>query len=295
MSAVDSLAAWGILRAPEVAAIAAGVGLELAAAATLLEKESAGGRNVWGHDSVSTGGYYEKGGPVTRENYTAWKPHRGRLGSQGVGPCQLTWPGYQDQADRAGGCWDPLVSMRVGFAVLAGHIGRHGLRDGFRRYNGSGPAAERYADDAMAKLAKWRDRLGTHHPSPAPRGGPLMALSDAEQGELLALVRTLHHQLYAGEGDPATGRAGWRTWAGGTDETLTVVDYLRRANVETRQLHPNLISLHQKVDRLTARETDRATPPAGPGGGAPVDLDALAARVVELLAQRLAQSNNQER
>lgn len=104
MSAADSLAAWGILRAAAVVELAELVGLELAAAAVLLEKESAGGLNIWGHDPVSTGGHYRKGGPVTRENYTAWRPHRGRLGAQGVGPCQLTWSGYQDQADDLGGC-----------------------------------------------------------------------------------------------------------------------------------------------------------------------------------------------
>lgn len=295
-AAVDSLAAWGIQRPREVLEIAAAVGLELACAAVLLEKESGGGRNVWGHDAVPTGGFYDKGDPVTRDAYLAWKPHRGRLGSQGVGPCQLTWSGYQDQADALGGCWDPAVNMRVGFRVLADLIGQHGARDGFRRYNGSGPAAQRYADDAMRKLAKWRDRLGTT-PAPRPRGGFLMALNDAEQGELLALVRTLHHQLYAGEGDQQTGRAGWPTWAGGTGETLTVVDYLRRANVETRQVHPSLTSLHQKVDALAARVPDRPVEATAvlPVGGDPVDLDALAARVVDLLAHRLGRLDNEER
>jgi hypothetical protein len=49
--------------------------------------------------------------------------------------------------------------------VLAGLIRVAGVRDGFRRYNGAGPAAEAYADDAMARLARWRAYLAT---APAP-------------------------------------------------------------------------------------------------------------------------------
>lgn len=164
----DRLTAWGILRAEQTVTAARAAGLELACAATLLEKESYGGRNVWGSDPVQTGGTYVKGSEVTRAAYLAYKARRRELGAQGVGPCQLTWPGFQDQADARGGCWDPAVNMAVGFETLAQLIRSHGLRDGFRRYNGSGPAAERYATDALGKLAAWRDRLGTV-PSPTPR------------------------------------------------------------------------------------------------------------------------------
>lgn len=169
MAATETLALWGVLRAPEVVELAAAVGLELAAAAVLLEKESGGGRNVWGSDAVQTGGFYAKGAAVTRENYTAWKPNRSRLGSQGVGPCQLTWSGYQDQADQLGGCWDWRHNVRVGFAALVQLQRQYGVRDGFRRYNGSGPMAERYADDAMTKLGRWRTRLGPAAASPVPQ------------------------------------------------------------------------------------------------------------------------------
>jgi len=140
--------------------LADAAGLELACAAVLLLKESDGGHNVWGHDGVDTGGYYEKGGEVTREAYEAWRPHRARLGSQGVGPTQLTWPAYQALADARGGCWDWATNVRVGFEILAGHIREHGVWDGFRAYNGTGERAERYADDAMDRLVDWRERLG---------------------------------------------------------------------------------------------------------------------------------------
>jgi hypothetical protein len=162
MTAADVLAKHGTQRAAEVVELAAAAGLELAAAATLLEKESGGGRNVWGHDNVKTGGHYVKGAEVTEEAYRNYKAarDRGQVGSQGVGPTQLTFKGFQDRADQRGGCFDWRVNCAVGFEILADHIRRLGTRDGFRAYNGSGPAAEAYAKDAMGKLAAWQSRLG---------------------------------------------------------------------------------------------------------------------------------------
>jgi hypothetical protein len=121
---------------------------------------------------VRTGGAYVKGGEVTRDNYQAYRRARkaGTAGAQGVGPCQLTYSPFQDQADAAGGCWDWRANVLTGFTILAGLIRHAGERDGFRRYNGSGPAAERYADDAVARLARWRALLAdTTTSSPAPQ------------------------------------------------------------------------------------------------------------------------------
>jgi hypothetical protein len=187
-AAVDTLAARRIVHPAAVVELAAAADLELAAAAVLLEKESGGGRNLWGHDGVDTGGFYRKGAPVTREAYEAWKPHRGRLGSQGVGPCQLTWPGFQDRADARGGCWDWRVNVAVGFEILADLIRAHGIRGGFRRYNGSGPAADRYAVDALARLERWRARLGPD------RAGPGPVLRRRDRGRV---VEELQHALNA--------------------------------------------------------------------------------------------------
>lgn len=162
----EVLAANGLLRAPEIVELAAKVGIELAVAATMVQKES-GGRNVWGSDAVNTAGIYVKGSEVTREAYLRYKAVRKTIGAQGVGPAQLTWSGYQDQADAIGGCWDWRCNLTVGLQALRDNINRSDLRSGFRAYNGSGPAAEAYADDAMAKLATWRQRL-TAAPAPAP-------------------------------------------------------------------------------------------------------------------------------
>lgn len=164
--AAGVLGGHGILRPAEVVELAAKVGLDLAAAATLLEKESGGGRNVWGSDAVNTGGIYTKGAPVTREAYLAYKARRRELGCQGVGPTQLTYGPFQDQADQAGGCWDWRANTETGFRILADHIRRLGLRAGFRAYNGSGPAAERYADDAMTRYRIWQARLAGAQTAP---------------------------------------------------------------------------------------------------------------------------------
>jgi hypothetical protein len=188
MTAAEVLAKHGTKRAAEVVELAVAAKLELAAAATLLEKESGGGRNVWGHDKVDTGGHYVKGAEVTKEAYLNYKADRarGRIGAQGVGPTQLTFKGFQDRADARGGCYDWRVNCSVGFEILAGLIKANGVHDGFRAYNGSGEAAERYADDAIEKLGVWRFRLGG---TPTPIEGDWFEM--ATKAELKAALKEL--------------------------------------------------------------------------------------------------------
>jgi hypothetical protein len=106
---------------------------------------------------------------VTKEAYLNYKADRarGRIGAQGVLPTQLTSKGFQDQADTRGGCFDWRVNCSVGFEVLAALIKARVSTTG-PAHNGSGPAAERYADDAIKKLGVWRSRLGE---TPTPAGG----------------------------------------------------------------------------------------------------------------------------
>lgn len=148
-----------------------GVGPALAVA--MLEQES-GGRNVWGHDpTIFVGGWDGKHhrwwtrdrwkGYVNEKGYKEYK--RQRIASlnrkmQGVGPMQLTWWATQDAADKIGGCWRPRSNIITGFTTLSALIRAHGMRDGIRRYNGSGPRAEAYAQAVLEKRAKWRKRFG---------------------------------------------------------------------------------------------------------------------------------------
>lgn len=137
-------------------------GVPTALALALVEQES-GFRNVWGGDPAPNGGTTGwRLRPVKRADYLAYRQRRGPRGHggmQGVGPAQLTWYSYQDEADREGGAWTVTANLRVGFRVLARNVKTHGLRAGVRSYNGSGPAAERYATEVLAKYDKWADRL----------------------------------------------------------------------------------------------------------------------------------------
>jgi CHAP domain len=150
------------------------VRLPVALACAILEKET-GFQNVFGHDGVRNPIKSPPGGvlPVTEENYRRYLAHRRQgLGNQGVGPMQLTSPGLQDRADQLGGCWQPGPNIRVGLEFLAGNIRRVGLRPGVVAYNGSGPAAQRYGDDVLARARLWEQRLRAAR-SPRPRPVPV--------------------------------------------------------------------------------------------------------------------------
>jgi uncharacterized protein YcbK (DUF882 family)/peptidoglycan hydrolase-like protein with peptidoglycan-binding domain len=139
-------------------------GIPLALACALLEKETAGGHNVFGHDRDRGGRYIfpARDGTVavTEELYRDYKQRRRATGlPQGVGPCQLTFAGFQDQADALGGCWKPEANIRVGFKVLADNIRVNGQARGIARYNGSGSAADAYSKDVLAKARRWEALL----------------------------------------------------------------------------------------------------------------------------------------
>lgn len=126
-------------------------------ALAILEQES-GGRNVFGHDPT----IFVGAGEVTKEKYLRYRAQRRASGNrlmQGVGPMQLTWWEFQDEADRLGGCWVVKYNMRTGYRRLARLIDEHGTWEGVKRYNGSGAAAEAYKRSVRARYEKWHDRL----------------------------------------------------------------------------------------------------------------------------------------
>ena len=161
----ETLALWGICNVEDTLAAAEIAGLPIAYAAALLDQETGGGRNVWGSDGVSTGGAYRKGEPVTEASYRAYATLRdaGLIGNQGVGPVQLTSTSFQREADALGGCWIPRNNMIVGFRLLANLIRQYGDA-GITRYNGSGPAAERYRVSMLGRISTWQIILGASTP-----------------------------------------------------------------------------------------------------------------------------------
>jgi peptidoglycan hydrolase-like protein with peptidoglycan-binding domain len=155
---VERLRAGGILAPRMVIEEAKRAGLRLDYACAMLQKESNGGQNVFGHDKT----IFIGAGQVTKAKYLDYKRKRVASGNklmQGIGPAQLTYWSLQDRADAQGGCWKPRINMRVGFKHLADHINRYGESDGARRYNGVGDAAVLYSKDLLAKAAQWRGVL----------------------------------------------------------------------------------------------------------------------------------------
>ena len=158
----EILLAHGIKNPDVTISAAKEAGLPLAAACVVLMQETAGGARpgepmIWGHDGVNTGGTYVKGGPVTKENYLAYRSamKAKRIGRQGVGDCQLTSADYQDRGDKLGGCWVPYFNQLSGFTGLARLISKYGVQQGARRYNGSGPRAEKYGQRFLVSYNIW--------------------------------------------------------------------------------------------------------------------------------------------
>lgn len=256
MSTADVLKAGGILDPATVIAQALAVGLPVALAAAVLEQESAGGRNAWGHDPVDNRGIYVPGGPVTEQAYRQYKPlaDRGEIGRQGVGPMQLTGRDWQDAADRRGGCWDPGANMAAGFAGLVTLTNTYGLPEGVRRYNGSGPAAERYRDQVLARYRVWTTRLAAD----TTNGGDDVAWT---QGEGAPAVPDLYPGRPKGStlADPLLALA-WDTAHSAVARDMATVAV-------------------QKLDAL------RADLAAGKYGSAPIDYDLLAAALLRQMSK----------
>jgi hypothetical protein len=133
-------------------------GIPISLAFALIEQES-GFKNVFGHDSTRSIPSEWMGTKVDKRKYKYYKEHRRAGGMQGVGPAQLTWWEYQDRADQRGGAWIPKHNISVAFEHLASLIKNKGLREGLAAYNGTGPAADRYAEQVLKRQQKWHNWL----------------------------------------------------------------------------------------------------------------------------------------
>jgi hypothetical protein len=159
---VRVIASYGIANAQAaVEAQAKGAKPILSQCLAMLENESTG-RNVFGGEgSACPVEWYEQ--DVTEERYVVYRERRDRgMTPNGVGPTQITDPSLQIEAQELGGCWKPVHNMEVGFSFLHGLIEEHGAREGFRSYNGSGPAAIAYAERAMRWAEIWHARFVAH-------------------------------------------------------------------------------------------------------------------------------------
>ena len=125
----------------------------------IVEQES-NFRNVFGHDPTSSIPQSWKGSRVTKTKYKTYKSRRAGHGAQGVGPMQLTWPGFQDEADKLGGCWRPKYNIMVGMEHLGKLLKANtSTQKAVAAYNGSGQAAINYAHAVALRQARWHERL----------------------------------------------------------------------------------------------------------------------------------------
>ena len=126
-------------------------GIPISLAFALVEQES-GFRNITGADA---------GAPCPHMRVTPSVVQRilSSPVSNGVGLTQLTYKPYIRQAQAMGGAHVPRYQLRVGFRALASLIRANGRHAGIRAYNGSGPAAERYAVVVQRRADRWHKIL----------------------------------------------------------------------------------------------------------------------------------------
>jgi hypothetical protein len=178
----------------------------LADACAMLMMETGGGTNEYGHDPVRNPIKSPPGGAllVTEKNYLAYRHYRVLgYGMQGVGVAQLTWYSFQDQADAYGGCWKIDAQLRVALEHLTALIRRYGEWGAFRAYNGTGAAATRYANNAVAQARHFRWVIG------GSQVRNLAAFGDAEEQSTKTSLDAKYPPLdFAGEPLPAAASTG---------------------------------------------------------------------------------------
>lgn len=135
-------------------------GQSLALALRTQETGIKGDGNVFGHDPT----IFVGAGRVTKAKYLRYKHERGptgRGGMQGVGPLQLTYYTFQDEADRLGGCWIVKHNYRVGFRDLAHLIRMYGNEHhALAVYNGGSKNPNyAYADSVLKHKSWWHKEL----------------------------------------------------------------------------------------------------------------------------------------
>lgn len=147
----------------------------------LFEKESYGGKNMYGNDKIKLpdGTYTRKGvalsgfpEPVNKSNYAVFWYEVFTIGyrSNGVGPLQLTSKTFHTDM-RAQGleAWEPYDSVTFGAKLWTGYyrgyraqgdtVSEAIVKAGCKYNTGSSDPCE-YGDRLLVIMDKWRDRVG---------------------------------------------------------------------------------------------------------------------------------------
>ena len=168
-SPAEILAAGGLTNADLIVQAATATGIPLAILAAMVQKES-GGQNIYGRDGKDTAspGVYANDYPlqVTKENFTEFRAAvlAGQK-SNGVGPSQITYPGYWKQYPDYP-FWDVLANLKFGATLLMdlldGDYSDASISSAGAHYNGGtnpGSKALAYGADLLAQTKIWRARL----------------------------------------------------------------------------------------------------------------------------------------
>lgn len=181
MGVFDVLTANGFQNSDSIVYAARDTGLPLGVAVALIEKESRGA-NIYGHDR----GSILAGEQVTYENFTGvFLPHVLAGGiSNGVGPCQITYPGYFKQ-NPGYPYWMPYDNMVFGFKLMLeycnGDYSYNSLVRAGSTYNSGRPdGAPEYGQSFASLAGYWTGTLAPHEEgSQAAPAGPAPVASVA--------------------------------------------------------------------------------------------------------------------
>ena len=139
-------------------------------ALALIEQESGGG-NIWGSDAGGT--FSGLKDLVTEASFRAFRHEvmvRGRP-SNGVGPCQITYPGFFKQMETEGlFAWRPGDNAYFGVRLYWGFYGdarlrgmstASAIRAAGSKYNTGSFDFAPYGDQLLAKALRWKSIVGT--------------------------------------------------------------------------------------------------------------------------------------
>lgn len=168
---IEVLKSNGLVNAASIVKAALKTGVPLPVAAAFVSQES-GGKNIYGHDA---GGVNTVRGnlEVTEANYASFYDQvvNKKRTSNGVGPLQITYPGYFPQATKQGyRLWDPTDNIAFGLniikASLNGDYSDSAINRAAQRYNSGSPTgAPSYGANVVRLYHKWTQLLKNATPA----------------------------------------------------------------------------------------------------------------------------------
>jgi len=126
-----------------------------------LQEQESDGQNIFGADTNAPFTHL----PVTKARVLKLVEHVHAGGvSNGVGPLQLTFISFIEEANRDGGAWLPAVNIATGLGIVAGHVKQHGVRGGLATYNGGNPQSRKglnYAGQVIKRQERFHKLIET--------------------------------------------------------------------------------------------------------------------------------------